>query len=161
MKLLIHDFVGPCPTSFDADKVIPADGKYAPCKGCFHCWTKHAARCDYKDALEEIARILGGADTLLIATKNCYGSYSPNVKILLDRSIGTSSPLSCFRGGKMHHTLRYGKKDAFFVYVYGPLTERERQTWEALVENNGINEGFTRHRVDFFPSLDALKAALK
>lgn len=104
MKLLIHDFTD-AECNFAADKVIVADGRYAPCKGCFHCWTKHPVRCDYKDSLEEIARVLGEADTLIIATRNCYGSYSSQVKILLERAIGTSTPLSTYRGGKMHHGL--------------------------------------------------------
>ena len=159
MKLLIHDMIG-AEWSFAADKVIVADGRYAPCKGCFHCWTKHSARCDYTDSLEEIARVLGEADTLIIATRNCYGSYSPQVKILLDRAIGTSTPLSTYRGGKMHHGLRYGKKDAFLVSVYGPVTEKEKATWRLLVANNAVNEGYLRHRVDFFPSSDDVKEAL-
>ena len=51
MRILIHDR----DEAFNArmkerfDRVIYADGKYAPCQGCFHCWTKHPAACGLQD----------------------------------------------------------------------------------------------------------------
>ncbi|MBO5031878.1 MAG: hypothetical protein J6D08_08345 [Lachnospiraceae bacterium] len=45
MKTIIHDLdekydvmlKGKC------QDIISANGKYAPCQGCFGCWTKHPA----------------------------------------------------------------------------------------------------------------------
>lgn len=82
----------------NSDVLIRADGKYAPCQGCFGCWTKYPAECFMKDKLQQVCRIVGKADILTIVTKNFYGSYSPNVKTVLDRSIGLSTPLSTWRG---------------------------------------------------------------
>ena len=31
------------------EKIISANGKYAPCQGCFGCWTKHPTQCFMKD----------------------------------------------------------------------------------------------------------------
>ena len=58
MKVIIHDLGD----GYDAllkekcDSLIAADGKYAPCQGCFGCWTKHPAQCYMKDSLKEVCR---------------------------------------------------------------------------------------------------------
>lgn len=144
MKIIVHDLGKEYHEKLQkkADKVIWADGKYAPCKGCFHCWTKTPASCEMKDSLHEICRVLGEADELVLITENCYGGYSPAVKNLLDRSIGISTPLSTYRGKQMHHTLRYGKHQKLLVVAYGDITDREKETWELMVERNALNEGF-------------------
>ena len=108
MKTIIHDL----DESYDAlfkgksENVIRADGKYAPCQGCFGCWTKHPAQCYMTDKLQMVCRMIGKADELVIITDNYYGAYSPSVKNVLDRSIGVSTPFSTYRGKQMHHTLR-------------------------------------------------------
>lgn len=45
MKVILHnlDVQYNGILSVKCDKVIHADGKYAPCQGCFGCWTKHPA----------------------------------------------------------------------------------------------------------------------
>ncbi len=151
MKILIHDLEDNDVEQFVnmSDQVIRADGKYAPCKGCFKCWTKHPVSCDFKDSLYEMCRILGQADDLMIITENCYGGYSPNIKRLLDRSIGISTPMSTYRGGLMHHTLRYGKHHKFHVFVYGQISEKEKETWKHMVKANSINNGYEQYEVEF------------
>ncbi len=159
MKLIIHDLdeyyhgilAAKC------DNIIHADGKYAPCQGCFGCWTKHPAECFMKDSLHTACRILGRADELTIITRNLYGSYSPNVKTILDRTIGKSTPLSIYRGKQMHHTLRYGRNDLLRVLVYGDITEQEKQTFTYLSERNAINEGYKRSEIVFLRDLSELE----
>ena len=109
MKTVIHDLGKDQNEKLlaSADRVVHADGRYAPCQGCFKCWTKHPVACAMKDELHQACRVLGTADDLTIITENLYGSYSPAVKNILDRSIATSTPLSTYRSGQMHHTLRY------------------------------------------------------
>lgn len=156
MKILIHDrdegFEKQLEENFD--QVIHADGRYAPCQGCFHCWTKTPASCEMKDALHEICRVIGQADELTIVTENWYGGYSPAVKNLLDRSIGTSTPLSTYRGGEMHHTLRYGRHQKWTVLVYGDLSENEKNTWQLMAHKNAINDGFESSEVFFIRDID-------
>mgnify|MGYP002514628590 FL=1 len=86
------------------DHALAADGKYAPCQGCFGCWTKHPAECFMKDKLQQVCRIIGQADEMVIVTKNLYGGYSAAVKNVMDRAIGSSTPFSTYRGKQMHHT---------------------------------------------------------
>ena len=163
MKVILHDL----DRSYDGlmkgrcDRMIEADGKYAPCQGCFNCWTKHPAECYIKDPLQQACRIIGEADDLVIVTKNLYGEYSPAVKNVLDRSIGTSTPFSTYRGRPMHHTLRYGKKEGLWkTIVYGDITEAEKATFRLRAERNAINEGFAKSEVVFLQDLSELEDLL-
>ena len=162
MKVIIHDLGSEYEALFEekCSRVVAADGKYAPCQGCFGCWTKHPAECFMKDKLHEACRILGLADERVIVTKNLYGGYSAAVKNVLDRSIGTSTPFSTYRGWQMHHTLRYGRHDLLKVIVYGDITEAEKETFRLLVRRNAINEGNDRSEVVFLSDLSELEAAL-
>ena len=162
MKVILHDL----DRSFDGmleakcDRAIAADGKYAPCQGCFGCWTKHPAECFMKDKLQQVCRVIGRADELVIVTKNLYGGYSAAVKNVLDRSIGTSTPFSTYRGWQMHHTLRYGKHELWKVIVYGEITGEEKDSFRYLAERNAINDGYARAEVLFIQDLSELEALL-
>ena len=162
MKVIIHDL----DSRYDGligsgcDRVVRADGKYAPCRGCFGCWTRHPAECFMKDKLHQVCRIIGQADELVIITKNLYGGYNTEVKNVLDRSIGTSTPLSTYRGRQMHHTLRYGRHSLWRVIVYGEITEAEKDTFRYLAERNAVNDGFERSEVVFIDNPEELEGIL-
>ena len=162
MKVILHDldrqYDGMIETH--CDRMVVADGRYAPCQGCFGCWTKHPAECFMKDKLQQVCRVLGQADELVIVTKNLYGGYSPSVKNVLDRSIGTSTPFSTYRGRQMHHTLRYGKHGLWKIFVYGETTAEEKDTFLYLAERNAINHGYEKFEVVFLSDLAALEAML-
>ena len=151
MKTIIHDLGKEENARLlaAADQVVCADGRYAPCQGCFKCWTKHPAACEMKDALHQASRVLGNTDDLTIITKNLYGGYSAPVKNLLDRSIGSSTPFSTYRGGHMHHTLRYGKRNSLRIIVYGDMTEAEKSTFTLMADRNAVNMGFREHSIVF------------
>ena len=162
MKVILHD-LGPeygALIESNCDRALAADGKYAPCQGCFGCWTKHPAECFMKDKLQQVCRVIGQADELVIVTKNLYGAYSAAVKNILDRSIGTSTPFSTYRGRQMHHTLRYGKHDLWKVVVYGDVSEAEKATFRSMAERNAVNDGYERSEVIFLKDLAELEAAL-
>ena len=162
MRVIIHDLGDQYKDLIESrcDRAVDADGKYAPCQGCFGCWTKHPAGCFMKDRLQQICRIIGRSDELVIITKNLYGEYSAAVKNVLDRSIGTSTPFSTYRGGQMHHTLRYGKHDLWKVIVYGDITDSERDTFRLLAERNAINDGYQKSEVLFISDLADLEGVL-
>ena len=162
MKLILHDL----DSRYDeliasrCNFAVAADGKYAPCQGCFGCWTKHPAECFMKDKLQQICRLIGQADEVEIVTKNLYGGYSAQIKNALDRSIGTSTPFSTYRGKQMHHTLRYGKRDLWKVVVYGDITAEEKETFRYLAQRNAVNEGCERSEVVFIDHLSELEERL-
>ena len=160
MRVILHDL----DRQYDdlladrCDRMIAADGKYAPCQGCFGCWTKHPAECFMKDQLQQVCRIIGHADELVIVTRNTYGEYSPEIKNVLDRSIGTSTPFSTYRGGQMHHTLRYGRHSLWKVIVYGQITEAEKETFRFRAQRNAGNDGYETSEVIFISDLKELEA---
>ncbi|MCM1037875.1 MAG: NAD(P)H-dependent oxidoreductase [Ruminococcus sp.] len=162
MKIILHDLDMQYHEMLHqkCDEVIHADGKYAPCQGCFGCWTKHPAECFMKDKLRQTARVIGRADEFVIITENLYGTYSPAVKNVLDRGIGISTPLSTYRGKQMHHTLRYGKHDLFKVIVYGDVTEQEKETFTYMAERNAVNNGFRQSEVIFLGDVSGLEDAI-
>lgn len=159
MKTIIHDLDEKYALMLKerCGEVICANGKYAPCQGCFGCWTKHPAECYMKDSLKTACRIVGNADEVIIITENCYGAYSPAVKNVLDRSIGLSTPFSTYRGKQMHHTLRYGRKKKLRVYAYGDITDAEKETFAYMAERNAINFGFREFEFQYLESLDELE----
>ena len=162
MKVIVHDLGLEYEALIErkSDRAVAADGKYAPCQGCFGCWTKHPAECFMKDKLQQVCRVIGQADELVIVTKNLYGAYSAAVKNILDRSIATSTPFSTYRGRQMHHTLRYGKHDLWKVVVYGEVSEAEKATFRYMAERNAVNDGFARSEVLFLKDPAELEAAL-
>ena len=162
MKVIIHDLDEPISERMMAkcDEQIHATGKYAPCQGCFGCWTKHPAECFMKDSLNKVCRIIGKADELIIITENVYGTYSPQIKNVIDRSIGISTPFSTYRGKQMHHTLRYGKHNLLRVIVYGDSTDREKETFTYLAKRNALNYGFVDSEVLFLNDLSQLEEAI-
>lgn len=162
MKVIIHDLGVDYNELLQkkCDVVIHADGKYAPCQGCFGCWTKHPAECHIKDSLHKVCRMIGKADELIIISENCYGSYSPVIKNVLDRSIGSSTPLSTYRGKQMHHTLRYGKHDTFKVITYGDITEEEKATFALVAERNAVNDGYKNAQLIVLNALNELEREL-
>lgn len=162
MKVIIHDLDSGYNERLQnkCDALICADGKYAPCQGCFGCWTKSPAECFMKDKLREVSRVVGAADEVVVIAENCYGSYSPSVKNILDRSIGLSTPLSTYRGRQMHHTLRYGKRRSLSVIAYGDMTDAEAATFELMVERNAINFGFSVSEFRRLTDTDDMEALL-
>ena len=162
MKTIIHDLGKEQNEKLlaAADQVVCADGRYAPCQGCFKCWTKHPAACEMKDALHQACRVLGTSDDLTIITENCYGGYSQAVKNILDRSIATSTPFSTYRDRQMHHTLRYGMHDLWKVVVYGEVSAAEMATFRSMAERNAVNDGYERSEVIFLKDMAELEAAL-
>ncbi len=162
MKVVIHDLGSEFESVIKArcDRTVEANGRYAPCQGCFGCWTRHPAECRMKDSLHQICRVIGQADELVIVTRNLYGGYSADVKNVLDRAIGTSTPFSTYRGRQMHHTLRYGKHALWKVVVYGEITEAEKESFRYLAERNALNDGYRRSELVFLSELSELEGVI-
>ena len=113
-----------------------------------------------KDSLHTVCRVIGKADELIIVSENCYGTYSPVIKNIFDRSIGSSTPFSTYRGKQMHHTLRYGKHDVLKVYTYGDITEEEKKTFELVAGRNALNDGYRQSQFVALNSLEELEEVL-
>ena len=164
-RLIIHDLskeqFNSLDVCLDSDVVIAADGKYAPCKGCFGCWIKTPGKCVMKDKLQNIASEIMQSDELIIISKNCYGGFSGEVKNILDRSIADSLPFFTFRNGEIHHCRRYPKsKVNLIVYFYGDMTDKEKVLADKLVKANGVNAAYKSTKLYIVEHIEDIKEVL-
>lgn len=119
--------------------MIGDDGTIKTCIGCFGCWNKTPGQCVLKDQNNEMGRLLGNADEIIVISRCVYGMYSPFVKNVFDRSISYSHPYFTIRDGEIHHKPRYENHLRFHVYFYGECSEEEKESAKRLVKANTIN----------------------
>ena len=135
-------------------KIISDENKIKNCTGCFCCWIKNPGRCILKDGYENLAELYSKAEKIIIISKCCYGTYSPFVKNVLDRSIPYLLPFFKLKNNEMHHTIRYKKKLFLEVYFYGKdLTELEKNIAEKTVKANCVNLNVKKFNVSFLGNI--------
>ncbi len=117
-----------------------------PCTGCFNCWLKTPGICIYKDDAAEITEKEINSDRVLYLGPVTWGSYSPQLKILQDRSLGRVLPFFITRNGETHHPSRYENSPIPLLVGYGEDVSQEeeavfRATGENLNDNIHKDEG--------------------
>ena len=96
---------------------------------------------------------------MLIISQCVYGSYSPFVKNVLDRSIPYIHPYFTVKNGEMHHRQRYKRDFDLKVIFYGnDITPKEKETAEKLVKANAVNFYSTVESVTFLDSIQEMEA---
>lgn len=167
MKLVIHDLSQQDTDKIEAFKasdvtVVDNNGKIHPCIGCFECWIKTPGKCIIlNDSYGNMGELLSTCDELCIITECRYGSFSPFVKNVLDRSIGYLHPYFKIIDGEMHHKKRYNKTLKTKVFYYGNnLTDGEKKTFEEIVGRVAINFYMQVQSVAFLESKDELKGLM-
>ena len=158
MEIIIHDL--PEEKLKDVYKntnnslIITNNKKIKSCMGCFHCWTKNPGECRIKDGYDNIAELYSKAEKIIIISRCCYGSYSPFVKNVMDRSIPYLLPFFKIINKEMHHTIRYKKNLSFEVYFYGEnISDEEKEIAKNLVKANCINLNVTNFDVSFLETI--------
>ncbi|SHO48876.1 flavodoxin family protein [Anaerocolumna xylanovorans] len=166
MRILIHDL---SPQEFtalgltvDSDTTVISDnGTIKNCIGCFGCWIKTPGMCVIKDDYRNMGQLLSKCDELIIISSCLYGSYSPFVRNVLDRSISFLLPYFMHKNGETHHKNRYNNHFTLSVHFYGnDITEAERETAKELVAANSINFHCHENRVYFYHNLQSVKEEL-
>lgn len=158
MVLLIHDLKGKegehLVSSYPKEPTVIADnGTIRHCLGCFGCWVKTPGICVIRDDYGNMGGLLGGSVEVHVVSKCIYGSYSPFVKSVLDRSISYIHPDFVIRKGETHHRLRYDRPYNLTVWFYGQgLGVEEKKTARKLVESNALNMGCIIEDVVFVES---------
>lgn len=165
-RLLIHDMQE---TQIDELKkylsedvtVFAASPAVKHCIGCFNCWVKTPGKCIIADRCDRIPMLLAESSEMIIVSRLRYGGYSPDIKAVLDRSIGYIMPYFRIIDNEMHHTMRYQNPFLFTVYFYGEsISEREKQIAKQLVEANRINLGAGSCRVIFESTINQVKEVI-
>lgn len=158
MKLVVTDIL-----DFDLNvegehKLVVVRDDIKQCVGCFGCWVKTPGKCVICDGYENNSADMGRCDEYIIVSKCCYGSFSPNIKKLLDRSIGYVHPDFELRGGEMHHKRRYDNVINLTAYFYGEnITEEDKETCKELVSANADNFDGKVRAVRFLAKAEDLK----
>lgn len=162
MRLLIHDLkeeeLKICFKEIPDDIVtISNNGSIKKCIGCFNCWIKNPATCVIKDEYQDMGKMISQSEEVLIITKCTYGSYSPFVKNVMDRSISYIHPYFIIRNGEMHHKIRYAKQINLSVHFYGDdITKEEKDTARKLVKGNSLNFNIKDYTINFYNNIDEL-----
>lgn len=145
MNILLHDLDGETLSALNFAPnsntiVISDNGRIKNCIGCFGCWIKTPGICVLKDGYETMGELLSKCEELTIVSQCVYGSYSPFVRNIFDRSLPYLLPYFVKRNGETHHKSRYHNKLQLHVYFYGEnITDQEKRTSEALVKANAVN----------------------
>lgn len=154
MRLIVHDlseqeFASLHQNPTAGTVVLSDNGKIHPCVGCFGCWIKTPGRCVIKDGYQNMGELLAKCDELIIS-KCIYGSYSPFIRNVWDRSISYLLPYFVIRSGETHHRNRYAHFFSLSVHFYGnDITQDEKKTAARLVAANSKNFYSTGNQVYF------------
>lgn len=163
MRLIIHDLMQ---NEFDElfpvlkpdDRVIGDDGTIKSCIGCFGCWVKTPGQCVIRDEYQRMGELLAGSDEVVMISRCYFGSYSPFVKNVLDRSISFILPYFTRVNGEMHHQRRYQKSPYLTVCFYGAdIMEREMATARKLVKAEAVNLHVSDYSTQFYKAAGELK----
>ena len=167
MKLIIHDLEkeglssNMLPSTEDV-KIITEDSIIHNCIGCFGCWLKTPGKCVLKDNYDNMGELLSKCHELIIISRCIYGSYSPFIRNILDRSISFLLPYFAEINGETHHKNRYNNQFTLTAHFYGDdITKAERETAKALVTANGINFYSSGNKAYFHDRLQSIKERLQ
>ena len=130
--------------------VISNNKKIKSCMGCFECWIKTPGKCKIRDGYENLSKLYLKAEKVIIISQCFYGSYSPFVKNILDRTIPYLLPFFKFKNKEMHHITRSKTKFDLNVYFYGKnLSSNEKIAAKEIVKANSVNLDVKTFKVSF------------
>lgn len=142
------------------DKIISSLECKNNCIGCFSCWIKHPKKCALKDEYSNIVESIKNSDELVLISKNRYGCYSHQVKMILERCIGYVLPYFTIRNNEIHHESRYDKKLKFSTYFYGYIEDDDRECLEKLVKANSINLNANEYNINYMKNLKEIEKCI-
>jgi multimeric flavodoxin WrbA len=123
------------------------------CVGCFRCWVETPGVCVISDRAAGFAALMAAHDEVVFLSRMVFGGLSPDVKAVLDRSIGFMMPFFRRLNGETHHVKRFDESPAFRYLFYGTdIPEREREAARRLAAANALNMGSEHCSVSFFAS---------
>ena len=165
-RLILHDLTkeqeelllpsGSNNTVFSAIPIVKS------CIGCFGCWTKTPGRCVIKDRAYEFPKLMATHKELIVVSRMVFGSVSPEIKAVLDRSIGFILPFFRIIRNEMHHVQRYETSPDLKYIFYGKrISQQEKNIAKKLVVANAINFNSNTYNAVFYNSFEDMGASLK
>lgn len=166
--LLVHDLDKE--NKIQVESLMPENSKIFskdidnihPCLGCFKCWLKTPGKCIINDSYTEMPKYIKQADKMLFITEVRYGSYSPYIKRVIERSIGFLLPFFRLVNGEIHHSIRYDKVPELIFIGYSPsITSEEEKTFIDLVKANAVNFGVEKYNSFIIKDITQITEILK
>jgi multimeric flavodoxin WrbA len=162
MTILIHDLGEKTllkPNQSDTI-VISDNGAIRPCICCFGCWIKTPGQCVINDGYNNMGALIAKCGRMTIVSRCFYGSYSPFVHNVLDRSISYMLPYFQTKNGETHHKNRYDNAIIFTVHFYGKISDQEKETARKLTAANGVNFSARKTETYFYDTVEDLRGIL-
>ena len=163
MKIIISDILNLPLQANQANnelRILDREIDLCHCFGCLGCWLKTPGQCVVEDEYANMGRLLASCHDLVFVSECVYGSFSPYVKNVLDRSISYLSPYFVIRDKKMCFKRRYDNVINICAYFYGAVTEKEKDTATALLSAIALNFDAKISGAYFFDSPDEVRKAL-
>jgi multimeric flavodoxin WrbA len=116
------------------------DVKLGHCIGCFDCWLKTPGQCVQADAGRRIVQSILSSDTVLLFGRVMFGTYSPEIKRLVDRCLSPLNlPYLQVSHGETHHRPRYDRYPRLVsVGVQGTPDADEAALFKLIVGRNAL-----------------------
>jgi hypothetical protein len=142
--------------------------KLVHCIGCFACWLETPGLCRFRDAWPEIAQAIMESDTVILLGPVSFGSYAPQLKLMVDRFLPTLLPYFGVYHGEVHHRPRYARYPRWVgIGVQSAPDAEEARLFKLLVGRNAINFHAPSYAAEVVQSTDdsarlrdALRSAL-
>jgi hypothetical protein len=120
-----------------------------PCSSCGRCAMDTPGLCFIKDGMEEIYSRWANCQLLIFCTPISFGGYHSSLKMVLDRIMPMNTPYFALRKGELHHANRYHPMPSLLAIGLlsgdsGLDRDRERNTFEYLIERNAVNMNIDR-----------------
>ncbi len=140
--LIIHDisdevFNEKLREKYPSGVIVGPDDPIKPCVGCLGCWLREPGKCVLNDNYCHMGKAVSECTEMIFISRCCYGSFSPFVKNVFDRSISYMLPLFRKKGRHSYHHRRYKNKIKCRAYFYSQdLTEEEKSAALELCKAN-------------------------
>ena len=169
MKLVIHDlsekvFKRLFPELPKNVTVLSPDKTVHPCIGCLCCFVRTPGYCILRDDYQQMGEVVSKISDMVIISRNCFGSFSPYVKNVIDRCLPYQLPFFEIRQGRMYQKIRYENRISIAVHMYAGqddvMTEPEQALARKFTENFCSCINGTSSTIAFYNDTSALKGVV-
>jgi multimeric flavodoxin WrbA len=163
-RLIVHDVphgladgvAGEDDTVFAAIPAVP------PCTGCYGCWIVTPGACVSGGRARGFAGLMGSHDELVVVSRLVYGGFSPEVKAVIDHSIGYLLPFFGIERDETRHPIRYPNALSLRYVFYGREPDvREIELARELASANAVNTRAKSFETAFFATPEEAVEALR
>ena len=107
-----------------------------PCYSCGYCSTKSYGKCVLEDDMDPILRKVVRSDTLILITAVTWGSFSSDIKKVLDRMAILGDSCYHVKKKELVKGMRCNMKEMFAIGVKDNCSKEEMDAFTTLLDEN-------------------------